>query len=163
MQGLKRLHDASSEAGAAVATACVAATACIYVAEVVARYFFNAPLNWSGDVSSYLLCATSFLALPSVTRANAHIAIGYFVEIMPASIRPRYLRAIAFVAGLACLAVAVFIAVEGVEFFTHHVLTNHATRVPKWPIALLATLGLLSTALHLFVSPPQELAEEQGL
>ena len=77
---LARWHDASSEVGAAIAALCVAATACIYTAEVVGRYFLDAPLNWSGDVSSYLLCACTFLALPKVTRANGHVAIGYFLE-----------------------------------------------------------------------------------
>ena len=79
---LARLHDASTDVGAAVAAFCVVVTACIYTSEVVARYFLNAPLNWSGDVSSYLLCACTFLALPMVTRKNGHVAIGYFLERM---------------------------------------------------------------------------------
>ena len=78
---LARRHNASTDVGAAIAAFCVP-TACIYTSEVVARYFFNAPLNWSGDVSSYLLCACTFLALPMVTRSNGHVAIGYFLERM---------------------------------------------------------------------------------
>ena len=146
---LARWHDASTRIGAVVAALCVAATACIYAAEVVARYFFNAPLNWSGDVSSYLLCACAFLALPMVTRMHGHVAIGYFMEQMSEAARVRYARALCIVAGIVCLATAVFIAIEGAELFAQHVLTTQATRIPKWLIALLACFGFGSAALHL--------------
>jgi TRAP-type C4-dicarboxylate transport system permease small subunit len=153
MRKLLRAHDASTEIGAAVAAICVAITACIYTAEVVARYFLDAPLNWSGDVSGYLLCACAFLALPKVTRTGGHIAIGYFVEQVRESARAYYVRAIQVVAGIVCLATAIYIAVEGVELFAQHVLTTQATQIPKWLIASLACFGLGSSALHLLVTP----------
>jgi TRAP-type C4-dicarboxylate transport system permease small subunit len=163
MQPFVRLHDALTNAGAVLAALCVALTACIYTIEVVARYFFNAPLNWAGDVSSYLLCACAFLALPKVTRQNSHIAISYFVEMMSEDRRPHFVRALALVAGLACLATAGFVAYEGIELFRRNVLTSQATHIPKWPIALLAFIGFFSAALHLIVSPPGSAPEEQGL
>jgi TRAP-type C4-dicarboxylate transport system permease small subunit len=147
---LARWHDASTRIGAVAAALCVAATACIYAAEVVARYFFSAPLNWSGDVSSYLLCACAFMALPMVTRMNGHVAIGYFMERMGGAARVRYARALGIVTGAVCLATAIYIAIEGAELFSQHVLTTQATQIPKWLIALLACFGFGSSALHLF-------------
>jgi TRAP-type C4-dicarboxylate transport system permease small subunit len=146
---LQRWHDAATDIGAAVAALCVVAIACIYTAEVVARYFFSAPLNWSGDVSSYLLCACTFLALPMVTRENGHVAIGYFMERMGEAARPRYARALGIVTGLVCIATAGYIAVEGAEHLGQRVLTTQATQIPKWLIALLAGFGFGSAALHL--------------
>jgi TRAP-type C4-dicarboxylate transport system permease small subunit len=148
---LRRWHDASTEIGAAIAALCVAATACIYTAEVVARYFFGAPLNWSGDVSSYLLCACAFLALPMVTREGGHVAIGYFLEQMSEGARLRYARALAVITGSVCLATALYVAIEGAELFDQGVLTTQATQMPKWLIALLACFGFASAALHLFI------------
>lgn len=147
---LQRWHDAATDIGAAVAAFFVAATTCIYAAEVVARYFFSAPLNWSGDISSYLLCACTFLALPMVTRENGHVAINYFMERMDEAERPRYARALGIITGLVCLATAVYIAIEGAELFSQGVLTTQATRIPKWLIALLAFFGFGSAAVHLF-------------
>ena len=49
----------ATNAGAFIGALCIGATAVFYTAEVVARYFFNAPLNWSGDISSYLLLTCS--------------------------------------------------------------------------------------------------------
>ena len=148
---LQRWHDAATDIGAAAAAFCVVTTTCIYTAEVVARYFFSAPLNWSGDVSSYLLCACTFLALPMVTRENGHVAIGYFTERMSEAARPRYARALGIITGLVCLATTVYIAIEGAELFSQGVLTTQATRIPKWLIALLAFFGFGSAAVHLFI------------
>jgi TRAP-type C4-dicarboxylate transport system permease small subunit len=152
MLAFRRMHAAATEGAAVVAALCVAVTAGIYTAEVVARYFLNAPLNWSGDVSSYLLCATTFLALPKVTSDNGHIAISYFLERMEPAAQARYARAIQVVTALVCGATAVFIVIEGIQLFNEHVLTTQATQMPKWWIALLACLGISSSALHLFMA-----------
>jgi TRAP-type C4-dicarboxylate transport system permease small subunit len=156
---LARWHDASTDVGAAAAALCVVVTACVYTLEVVARYFLNAPLNWVGDVSSYLLCACTFLALPMVTRSNGHVAIGYFLERMSEASRPRYTRVLGIVTGLVCIATAVYIAIEGAELFVQGVLTTQATRIPKWLIAALACFGFGSAALHLFF--PRERAAQK--
>jgi TRAP-type C4-dicarboxylate transport system permease small subunit len=147
---LQRWHDAATEVGAATAASCVAIMACIYTAEVVARYFLSAPLNWSGDVSSYLLCACAFLALPKVTKDNGHVAITYFLERMSSVNRARYSVALRMITGLACLAGGIIIAYEGVQLYADRGLTTQATQIPKWLIAVLGCLGLFSSALHLF-------------
>lgn len=156
-----RWHRASTDIGAAIAALCVAATACIYTGEVVGRYFLGAPLNWSGDVSSYLLCACAFLALPMVTRGNNHVAIAYFMVGMSPTVRARYERAIRIATGLVCLATAVYIALEGAELFDQHVLTTQATQIPKWLIALVACFGLGSSALHLFFPRDDDVRQEE--
>jgi TRAP-type C4-dicarboxylate transport system permease small subunit len=159
MSVLARWHGASTEAVAVAAALCVAATAVIYTAEVVARYFLNAPLNWSGDISSYLLAACAFLALPKVTRTKGHVAIGYLLERLGAGARGPYARAVEVVTGLVCLSTAVYIAIEGVRLAEEQVLTAHATRIPKWLIALLACGGLASSAVHLFFPGPERRQE----
>jgi len=144
-----RWHDAATELGATIAAWCVAATACIYTAEVVARYFLNAPLNWSGDVSSYLLCVCAFLGLPKVTKDGGHVAITYVIERMAERRRAGYTRTLGVLTGLVCLATGLFIGYEGVQLYTEHVLTTQATQIPKWIIAVFACFGLFSSALHL--------------
>jgi TRAP-type C4-dicarboxylate transport system permease small subunit len=112
----------------------------------------DAPLNWSGDVSSYLLCVCAFLALPKVTRAGGHVAIGYFLEQCGEGARQRYGFLLQLVAGLVCLSTAIYVLIEGVRLFEEGVLTTQATQIPKWLIAMLACFGLGSSALHLFFS-----------
>jgi C4-dicarboxylate transporter DctQ subunit len=159
---LRRWHDVATDYGAVVAAICVGAMACIYTAEVVGRYFLSAPLNWSGDVSSYLLCACAFLALPKVTKDGGHVAITFVLERMDPANRGRYADVLRIVTGLACLAAGLIVASEGVQLYADHVLTTQATQIPKWLIAVLVCAGLFSSAAHLFSmrgEPPGREAE----
>lgn len=157
---LRRWHDVATDYGAAVAAICVGAMACIYTAEVVGRYFLSAPLNWSGDVSSYLLCACAFLALPKVTKDGGHVAITFVLERMDPANRDRYSDVLRIITGLACLAGAGIVAYEGVQLYAEHVLTTQANQIPKWLIAVLACLGLFSSAMHLFGAQGEALGQE---
>jgi TRAP-type C4-dicarboxylate transport system permease small subunit len=147
---LQRWHDAATEVGAAIAALCVAIMACIYTAEVLARYFLSAPLNWSGDVSSYLLCACAFLALPKVSRDGGHVAITYILERMGSVKRANYSDTLRKITGVTCLAAGIIVAYEAAQLCAEGVLTSQATQIPKWLIGALACLGLFSSALHLF-------------
>ena len=82
-QKIIRLHDAATRALFAVAWLALAVAAAVFVFGVVARYFFNAPTTWSGEVVSYCLAVLIFAALPELTRQNAHIA----VDIVPEALR----------------------------------------------------------------------------
>jgi TRAP-type C4-dicarboxylate transport system permease small subunit len=162
MRLLRTLHDGLTELGTVVAVLCVAATAAVYTAEVVGRYFFNSPLNWAGDVSTYLLCATTFLALPKVTKGAGHVSITFLPDRLADRARVQYMYAIGLVAGLVCLATAVYIAIHGVNLFEQGVLTTQATQIPKWIIALLACFGLISSGLHLLFAPRRQIPPEAG-
>lgn len=157
---LTRWHDAATEMGAAAAAICVGVMACIYTAEVVARYFLGAPLNWSGDVSSYLLCACAFLALPKVTRDGAHVAITYVLERMGDVKRARYSQVLRMITGMACFAAGIIVSYEGVQLYIEGVLATQATQVPKWLISVLACLGLFSSAMHLFSGRGEALGQQ---
>jgi TRAP-type C4-dicarboxylate transport system permease small subunit len=148
-------HRALSEATARVAALCVAVMALAYCAEVLARYFFSAPLNWSGDLSSYLLCACAFLALPKVTRDGAHVAVSLLVEMMGPRARRRYIRLLWYLTAAVCLFVTYFIAVEGIRQFDEGVLTTAATQIPRWWISAVVCYGLASSSLHLLTVQPE--------
>ncbi len=137
--------------GAKAAALCVAASALCYAAEVIARYFLSAPLNFSGDVSSYLLCACIFLALPKVTGDGAHVAITFVAEWLPERRRAAYQRVLQLVTGAVCLMVAGFVAWIGLDLYRSGVLTSQATQMPKWILAALAVFGFGGAALQLLL------------
>ena len=143
--------EAVAEIAAKAAALCVAASALCYAAEVVARYVLSAPLNFSGDVSSYLLCACIFLALPKVTGDGAHVAITFVAEWLPGRRRAAYMRALQFVTGVVCLLVAGFVAWVGYDLYRSGVLTSQATQIPKWIVAALAVFGFGGAALQLLL------------
>ena len=159
----RRWHDALTERGAQVSALGVGLIALLYTAEVVARYFFSAPLNWSGDLSSYLLCAVAFLGFPKITRDGAHIAISAAIERMKEDRRNTYAGALRLVTGIVCLTTAAFIAAEGLRQYEAHVLTSQANQIPKWIMAMLAGYGFLSSALHLLTGNLDFAPKDQGL
>ena len=95
------------------------------------RYFLNAPLNWSGDISGYLLCACAFLALPKVTKDGAHVAITFVLERMGEKSGAPYSYVLRLVTGVACFAGGIIVAYEGVQLYTEHVLTTRRPRSPN--------------------------------
>lgn len=145
----------------ALATLGIAAMTAAYTAEVVARYVFNAPLNWSGDVSSYLLLCCVFLALPEVTRSRQHVAVSFIEDrIRSEHTRRGYARVLAWLTGIALVAMVLFLGMEGLRQYEAHILTSQATQIPKWMLTFVASLGLASAALHLFLPGLNDVASE---
>ena len=144
LRALRRLTDA----GASIGALCIGATALFYTAEVVARYFFNAPLNWSGDISSYLLLTCVFLVLPKITMDAGHVAVAFVQERMGRPLRERYERALSRLTGVFCLITGCFVAAESLRQFHEGVLTSQATQISKWWLSAVACIGLLVAAVH---------------
>ncbi len=141
---LRRITDA----GAFIGALCIGAMALFYTAEVVARYVFGAPLNWSGDVSSYLLLVCLFAVLPKITMESGHVAVAFVQERMSAPVRQRYERVLSLLTGLFCLVTAYFVGAECVRQFQEGVLTSQATQISKWWLAAVACAGFLLAAIH---------------
>lgn len=137
-----------TNAGACIGALCIGATAVFYAAEVVARYFFNAPLNWSGDIASYLLLTCVFLVLPKVTMDAGHVAVAFVQDRLGQPLRERYERVLSRLTGAFCLITAFFVAAECLRQFREGVLTSQATQIPKWGLAAIACVGLLIAAVH---------------
>jgi TRAP-type C4-dicarboxylate transport system permease small subunit len=146
---LGKLHGWLTDAAAAASALCIGVVALAYAGEVIARYFFRAPLNWSGDVGSYLLCACVFLGLPRLTREGAHVAVAFVEDRLGKVARGRYQTALGYVSGIVLIVVALFVAQEGWRQFDQNILTSQATQISKWWLAALACLGFTSSGLHL--------------
>lgn len=62
----------------------VIAAMIITFADVIMRYFFNAPLNWSFDfITMYLLPGSYFLAFSYALRTGNHLKVDYFKDFFP--------------------------------------------------------------------------------
>ena len=148
-------HGRATTLATALSTLSIAAMTLAYSAEVVARYVFKAPLNWSGDVSSYLLLCCVFLALPEVTRSGQHVAVSFVEDrLHDERVRSRYSGLLARGTGLALVVMVVFVALEGLRQYDAHILTSQSTQIPKWLLSCVASLGLASAALHLLLPDP---------
>ena len=104
-----------------------------YCYEVVARYFFFAPTDWSYALVSYAMCAAIFLAMPEQTRRGAQIAINFLLEGASPRKARMLQRFVRLFAAVACLAGGWLTADETWRQYVQGISTISAWPVPKWP------------------------------
>lgn len=148
-----------SKACAILAAIAVGIAAVIYVAEVVARYGLNNPLNWSGDTGSYMLCAMVFLSLPLVTRQRGHIAVTMVLEALPQPLFRKVTRVLELVSATVLMIVAAFVLDLCIRQYHQGVLTTMANQIPRWWLTAVMTFGLVLSALN-FIAPADEAPED---
>jgi TRAP-type C4-dicarboxylate transport system permease small subunit len=142
------LHDRVTIAGFRLAAALLGLIAVSFCYEVALRYLFNAPTSWANALVSYLLCAAIFLAVPELTRRQAHVVINILLDRAGPRLARHMQRAILAAAALACLFASWFSAVETLSQFRQDITTISAYPVPKWWVSVWIPYGLLSAGLH---------------
>lgn len=158
---MHKVLDTVTEWSVVLAAACVGMTAVAYVAEIVARYVLNAPLNWSADFGSYMLCTGVFLALPKVTAEGQHPSISFAVDRLTGATHARYTRLLIWVTAIVVAAVSVFMVQEAIIQFQRETLTPMANQIPRWWLTAVASFGLIFAVLN-FVFRPR-LAPDQTM
>lgn len=144
---------------AVVAAIAVGITTVIYVAEVVFRYGLNHPLNWSGDIGSYMLCTSVFMSVPLITRKRGHIAVTVVLDTVPVAARTKIYRMLELVTAAVLLVVVYFVLELCIRQFQQGVLTTMANQIPRWWLTAQMTLGLALAALN-FIAPADQVTRE---
>ena len=129
--------------------------------EVVLRYIFNAPLQWSRDANGLLLLITLFSALPHAWDNGYHIRM----EIIHGRLSPRW-RSVADV--LSALAGFVFFSLLTAQalLFTRYMFVTNETgedlNAPLWPfMVFVAVCGLVFSA-RLLANPSATPTRKDG-
>jgi len=107
--------------------------------DVVLRYVFNAPLQWSRDANGLLLLVTLFSALPSAWDHGHHIRMEIFYIRLPA----RWRVAADVLSALAGIALFALLAVQSIVFTRYMALTGETGEdldAPLWPF--MAFIGI---------------------
>ena len=136
----------------------------VIAVEVVGRYFFSHPFQWSQDIATLALLMLFVAAIPFTTASNGHVRTETLYEMYS----PR-IRALTDAVGALCG--ALFMGV--VAYWQFHELPGMMARdegaefinIPYWPISLFVALcmlfGLVQLALravqraHDALSPPE--------
>lgn len=145
---LLRLHDALTRAGFFAGAASLLAIFALYNFEVAARYLFNSPTKWSGDVVTYLLCVMIGLLLPELTRVKSHIAITFIGERLSPSGQRRLGALLSLVSGVVCLVAAWILGDETLRLYVNKIETIASFIVPKWWLGAFLTYGLASSGIY---------------
>jgi TRAP-type C4-dicarboxylate transport system permease small subunit len=146
---LLRAHDAITSIGFEISKLCLVVIVFSFSYEVVARYFFGAPVWWANEVVSYALCIGVFLAMPEVTRRNGHVAVTVIPEILPLRYRAILMACIQAVGFLACIAIAWMSLNQNVSQYLRDAMIIAAVRpIPKVYISVWITFGFISSAIY---------------
>jgi TRAP-type C4-dicarboxylate transport system permease small subunit len=145
---LWRAHDGLTRASFMLAAAAIAAILLAYVREVVGRYFFQAPTMWSDDVVGYMLCLSTFLALPQITRDKGHVAVTLLLDAIGPRSRRGMEAGIAAAGAIFCALAAYISGIENARQIAEGVETLSNYPIPKWWITVVITFGLALSALY---------------
>jgi len=66
----------------------LAADLLVVCVSVLARYLFNAPVEWSDDVARGLMVGSSFFGAASALARSENLGVAFFVSLLPARLRP---------------------------------------------------------------------------
>jgi TRAP-type C4-dicarboxylate transport system permease small subunit len=118
-------------------------------AEVVCRYFFNAPILGTVEISSYLLVVFCFTGMAFVQSQKGHINIEFVTQRLSKKTN-RVLRVITLT-----LSLAVFVVMfwqTSVAFWKSWLIQEvrwGALPLPVWPVKFMISFGLLVLCLQL--------------
>jgi len=143
-----KAHDALTRLSFALSKACLVAIVATYSYETAARYFFNAPWQWSGQIVGYALSVGLFLALPELTRRKGHIAITFVLEALPVAPARGLRFALDLVSGLVCLVVAWIAFEANLRHIANDEMMVEIDPIPKIWLSVWITYGFLSAGLH---------------
>ena len=114
--------------------------------EVVLRYAFNAPLQWSRDANGLLLLITLFSALPHAWDRGYHIRM----EIIHARMSARWRSAADVLSAMAGFVFFALLSTQAVIFSRYMFLTGETgedLNAPLWPfMVFVAICGLIFSA-----------------
>jgi len=71
-----------------IAALMLAADLLVVCFSVLARYLFNAPVEWSDDVARGLMVGSSFFGAASALARSENLGVAFFVSLLPARLRP---------------------------------------------------------------------------
>jgi tripartite ATP-independent transporter DctM subunit len=72
----------------AIAAILLFADLVVVCGSVLARFLFNAPVEWSDDVARGLMVGSSFFGAASALARSENLGVAFFADMLPAKVRP---------------------------------------------------------------------------
>ncbi len=156
LEFIRRLANALTTVGVAVASGALCVIVVAYCYEVVSRYFFNYPTLWASDLVAFLLFISIFLMIPEVTRSGGHVSVTLLGDRLSERANDRLQAWLALLSAVACFAAAWISGLENVRQFVHEITTVSVYPIPKWILSCTVTYGFALSGTHfllIFLSP----------
>jgi TRAP-type C4-dicarboxylate transport system permease small subunit len=123
-----------------IGNAAIAAMMLLTTADVIGRYFFNAPVLGAYEITEYLMLIMVFSFLAVAQSQKAHISVDIVYDRFPSPLR----RFLARFNHFLCLVMSIFVSYMGV----HRVLdilrsgaSSTLLKIPDYPFAIFMVVG----------------------
>ncbi|MTI16157.1 TRAP transporter small permease [Rhodobacteraceae bacterium RKSG542] len=127
----------------------IAGLTVLTLADVVGRYWLNAPVRGAFELTQLMLCALVFAALPLTTHAKGHVEVDIFYGLVP-PVGQNFMRFVSSTFSCVVLGILAWrLGAEGLKLGHDGAVTN-ALDVPYAPLAWLAALCTALAALYAF-------------
>src|SRR5215470_15749889 len=139
-----------SDAAAAIM---LAADLVVVCGSVLARFLFNAPVEWSDDVARGLMVGSSFFGAASALARSENLGVSFFADMLPARVRP----VVDSVSAVLVTLIAGYVAYNAIKLGA---LTSGQTTGSGLPLELtfypmgIGALFMTAFALEIFVARP---------
>lgn len=127
--------------------------------EVILRYVFNAPLQWSRDANGLLLLMTLFSALPHAWDRGFHIRM----EVIYTRLSPEWQSLANVLSALASLVFFFLLTIQAFLFSRYMLLTTETgedLNVQLWPFMMFIGLCGIVFSMRILISPFADSTDE---
>ncbi len=146
--GLARLAHAFDVTLAGIAGSLLFAMMLLTFADVILRYFFNAPIKGGFEVTEMMMAVLIFAGLPLVSRRHEHVTIDAFDSFFPAATRRAFRVLMHIVCAVTLVGMAWLLQRKAGTFAE----VGDVTQTLKFPIApfvyAMAVLTLVTAFVH---------------
>ena len=148
MRLLNRLVDTITDIFARLSAVLLALIVAFFWAEVVTRYFFNAPLNFTASLTPHMLLIAVLSMLPWLSREGYHVAMSFVYDKAPPQFVKPITIAIAYISAGICGLSAWMSATEAWRQYINNVVAMEQIIFPLWWVTVFMVYGFVFAAIH---------------
>jgi TRAP-type transport system small permease protein len=145
---LSRIETAFVRVNQVVIVVMMMVMAALVFTNVVTRYLFGFSLNWSEEVSRFLMIWVAYLGAGLAMREGRHVAIEYVQGLLPARLAP-YARGLVALLVLAFLVTLAYLGAQLAQFAWRQ--RTPVLGLPQGMIYLAIPIGAVLFALHFVI------------
>lgn len=111
---------------------------------VATRYFFNYPIGWVTEISSYILLYVTFLVAAWVLKEGGHVTIDIIINLLGFRAQALINFITSIINAVVCLVLTYYAGKVTLDLYNTNYFTPTELELPKWTINVIIVVGSLS-------------------
>ena len=111
---------------------------------IASRHFFNYPVGWVTEISSYILLYVTFLVAAWVLKEGGHVSIDIIVNQLDSRTQTLINFITSIINAVVCLLLTYYAGKVTLDLYKTNYFTPTELELPKWIINIIIAIGSLS-------------------